>query len=892
MKFSALLCFIIYYCFYVSEVNSSTIDVYNAITILSSNSIWKNSIEPVRLIENRKIVTAQNYQHEFNNLQSANINKNTNDKSNLLVYKNLKAMYTALKCKYSNLIITTYLNFFDSITLCDNLAVPEDENNDDLESRAMEITRKQKCIGHITENIIKLKTYIGRMVFNLMYFMTISPNLKSTDHTLIMSLVSINLYLYQTKIKSESSEVEKEIHDGKVLKKVIAQKINLVEIFNSKYCYVENITYKFKSDLKEKMHKTGLNEENLYSAIDTLFYGTIRLNFKPLHKYIKIEQIKNIKTPTFNDTVFDPQYLLLEDILFESKGAYSFISTLQVKWNQSGEWKELKHVYEQTKKSYNIRDVFNYQILLIEVIRDIFYVRFIDIYINNKPIDDPTMINLFESFRQFVSLIIPKNYPTNLYIPILELKNSLHRDIRIKNPSDGNTFSDGSIKLLLDKSTIKTCGESYGKVDKINGIDMSDFVRNILELKSFDHFVNTFELFSYDSNALDDYRLHRGNDETTIDRNGKNQLLCGHLSRLRANLTAFHFLIDGCHRVSVERINRVALLRDCDAEDAVLAVRKTIVLFYKTFSHDDEIGRILLPLLIGFSDRTDKGAKSERFLATRQTTALTLSLLENYELNNCAPRFEYNRQMYLRIVNDTRLYRPHVDGYFSHVFSVYRKQLSAEILERSKIYRSAEDRAGLSATTVDRLVPDTRSLHGDKLDWTSYTWDGTRELVDRAYANMSLVVIDHRVLARFQLFELKWIVSRTYKTLLFVLWGDASHNRSSNNLTVVENDLQRFLDLPFPESVSRLVRYTLRSYLDALKNRDETVLKGCEDDILRQLSLLSMSTEDCSNYRELNVHSLSVLAAGFHRDIEHLKRVLEAIDDSHLIDPSASLSLY
>lgn len=869
-----------------SGADKSTISALNSIDALyhlQSNLNRTDETKPEQIIMDRQIVTHENTPSVIA-VTSATVFECELKK---FVFENSKVIYTVLKCKYSNLLIATFLDLFDCVALCNNSTQLAPLENDEKSS-----DDRGKCAAYIAEKLISFKEYIAKMIFNLMYFMTIYPSLKSTDHTLIKCLISVNLFLHNLKIKFEKNSVNKtefpsNVHSEIVTKKVIAQIINLIEVFNCKHCYVQNANLNFYIPvIDNNIDMTRLNNDHCHDVVDKLVLAKIE-EFKWLFiNSMSVEKMLDSKVINFNVTMYDPGYFLLENIVLEVEKKYPFFATLKVLWNRNGDWQELKRAYEESSQNYDIKVMFDRQVLLFEVIKDVFYVKLVDIYGNGGKVNDSNVIGVFKAFCRFVNDMLPTNYPTRLYGPIVEVKNALFYDLQIAKPSDGAVFSEKTVRLLLKKPVIKTWGESNDVYREINETDASELVESVLGLQSFDHFVRIFELLSYESNALDDYRLHAVENDNAHAENGREgRATCDHLTGLREVLVAFQILIDGGQRAVAEDGGIAKKLMDHSLGAAILAVRKSIVFFSDAYGGDEKIGRVLLPLLIRFPESTENFGGAARFLTTRQMTTLALNQLENCASRECAsPAF--NREMYRRITSDKSLYRPFGgDGPFLPVFYAYGRQLSAEVQRRAAKYRIGAVRETFYSTSVKELVPDTKTLHGDEVDWDEYIWNGDFVPVDQAYAGVSLSVIDYQYLVRFQLFEMKWVVSRVFKTLSLVLSGDG-YTSKNHNLSYIATDVQRFKDLPFPESVRTYVRSTLDACAVALEKWDERVSSLCQNEIFRQLEAMSMSTEDFpSSLSELrNVHSISKLCASFHADIDRLKRILGQIDKSNLIN--------
>lgn len=879
-----------------SGADKSTIGALNLIDALihiHSNLNQKVKTEPEQIIMDQQTATHENTPSVIS-VTSATV---FDDELKKFVFENSKVIYTALKCKYSNLLIATFLDLFDCVSLCDNSTQLAPLKDDEKPS-------DDKCAAYIAEKLISFKEYIARMIFNLMSFMTISPSLKSTDHTLIISLMSVNLFLYNLRAKFEKNSVNEtecpsNVYSKIGTKKVIAQIINLIEVFSCKHCYVQNANLNFNvATNDDSIGTTRLNDDDIRRVVDKLVLAKIE-EFKSLFiNSLNAEKILGSNVTNFNVSMYDPGYFLVKNIILEVEKKYPFFATLQVLWKKNGHWQGLKRAYEEV---YDVKAMFDGQVLLFEAIKDVFYVKFVDIYGDGGKADDSdAAVGTFEAFCRFVNDALPTNYPTRLYGPIVEVKNALFYDLRIAKPAGGAIFSEKTVKLLLKRPVIKTWGEESNDARRsINATDASGLVDGVLGLHAYGHFVGIFELLSYESSALDDYRLHTADGGAENGRR-EDRATCDRLARLREILVAFRVLIDGGHRAATECRGAAKTLIDRTyLGAAALAVRRSIARFHDAYGADEKIGRALLPLLlIRFPENAESlGGGAARFLAAGQMTALALNQLEYGASAECAsPAF--NREMYRRVAGDPGLYRPHDgNGPFLPVFFAYGRRLSAEVQRRAAEYRRS---GAVNRETVrywasaEEPVADAKAPRGnDKID-RDVLWNGCLVPVDRAHAGVSLSVIDYRYLVRFRLFEMKWIVSRAFKTLSLALSGDGSAT-NDDRLSCAGADVQRFVDLPFPESVRTYVRSTLDACAVALQKRDERIASWCRREIFRQLKAMSMSTEDfSSSFRELrDAYSVSELCASFRADTDRLKRILGQIDKSNLInDVEFSSALY
>lgn len=898
MTFLKLYIILLVYCS-VAEAFKSTFtneERITAIKVFYKNSFWKKEIlsRHTIIIDNElKIVDYDQLFKSISNLSSNDNNYEEIEKFNNILFQISNAMYMALKCKFSELIISTYNYFFDCVNSCNGLTTLTEDKKDNSK-----FGKKGQCITSVIKIVSTFKIYIVKMIIDLMQFKKISPNLNSTDHTLLKSLISINLFLYHTKayitkyesdmvlkIKGHGINDKSDTNSEINIKIVLAQVINLVERYSCKYCYVHS-AYVFNKDLDEKIKDLATKSENIYKEIHNFLKNTKENNFKPFLTSVSIKYEDDITIPKETKfKIYDPEYLLFHDI-FRIKKNFPFFPTLKVKWNNTDDWEELQNVYDKVKNTDDIRIIFDYQILLIEVIKYIFYIKFINVHLKNHKGDNTEEIKLLNVFDKFIDKIVPNNYPTNVYSPIIALKNALYYDVHLVKPTNGKIFSDNTVKLLVKTPVIKSWGESDKIYKTIDKIDMSEFLENILKLEFLVHFILIFELFSYESNTLGDYYLYRGHNNEKIEYSSHGIVCNQSFEQLRYNFVTFQIWLDINLQVSNKVVLKVRKSSDISIKNTIGNIHSNILWFYKTFLNNDQLNQIFLPLIINFS-KMDNDASTDNFLILRQNMILALNSLEYYEINNCV-LLTFNRDI-LREVKGEELYSVQ----FSKLLVEYRNILLESISERTKTYKVNENQKAIYSTRVKELIPKASHIYGS--DIINFIWDGSKKSFNDVYNNISTsfhTMVDYQQLVRFQMFEIKWIISIVFEHLfLLILKNDISENETSYqdycNLTSIKNSVKLVENLPFPESLSEFIQIFLNPFLLALKNYGAKINQGCKDRIRQQLKIFSMSTEGYSEdyYKEKsNKYSISELFKLFHDTIQNVKSILKVINDVNLID--------
>ncbi|CAI6367386.1 unnamed protein product [Macrosiphum euphorbiae] len=751
------------------------------------------------------------------------------------------------------------------------------------------------------------------MIIDLMQFKKIHPNLRYTDDTLLKSLISINLFLYHTityVTKYKPDEFSKEKGDKKYdksdtnseinIKIGLAQMINLVERYSSKHCYIQN-AYKFYEHLDRNIKDLVSNNINVYEEVyNFLINTTINHNLINFYKYVSInyEDDITISIPIEEKyNIYDLNYLLFKDILFSINGKYSFFPTLQVKWQDFDDWDQLINIYNKVKNTDDIKIIFDYQILLIEVIKYIYYIKFINIHIKNYNGNNSEEVKLLlREFDKFIDKIIPNNYPTNVYSPIIRVRNSIYYDVHQGKHNNGKVFSDSTVIQLVETPVIKSWGESSDIVEKLDNVEMSEFIEDITKLQFFAHFIQIFELFSNESYTLGDYYLNHGSSikKTEYTSNG---IVCNKsFEQLRYNFVSFQEWLDIILQINVDLVLNVIKPSDLLI---IESMHKNILWFYKTFLYNDRLNRMLFPLVINFAKLENDNVTIYVYIFNlRQNMILALNLLEHYELNNCL-LLKFNREIVSEVkgahINRGKESQP----FYSFSLIGYKNELSKNLSERIKTHQVNENQKAVYSTSVKEFIPETKPIcstiakvYGND-DIIKYViWDGFKTSINEVYNNISMksnTMVDYQQLVRFQMFEIKWIITRVFEQLFVIIlkMNEIGFHNDDHNLKTILNRIRLFENLPFPELIRSYIQITLYLYLMALQNQDAQIKQECKDRIRQQLKILSMSTKEYpeeyykTKSTPYSIHTLSYL---LHQTIQNIKGILKVINDNNLIE--------
>lgn len=844
---------------------------------LLKNSFWNKHILSEQIIIDSEL-KAIDKNKLFESVSTLSIDENNFEEIytfNETILQVSKTVYTALQCKYSDLIISTFTSLFDCANTCDKL-----------------ITRKkEQCVASIIKTTYTLKKYIVKMIIDLMQFKKIHPNLGSFDLTLLKSLISINLFLNQHAQKYvteyESDKVsEKESYDINI-KIVLSKIINLIERFSCKHCYIQD-GYKFDKHLKENIKDLDSKNEDIYEMIHVFLKTTEEKKLDIFFKFVSINYEGDIKILDILYNIYDPNYLILEDI-FSIKNKYSFFPFLEVKWQNSNDWYELQNVYDKVKNTDDIKIIFDYQILLIEVIKYIFHVKFINIHLKNYQDTNTKQVDLLYEFDKFIDKIIPNNYPTNLYSPIITLRNLLYIDIHL---NDEKILTNDTLLLLVKTPVIKTWGESIKINEPIDEIVMSEFLKDILELKFFDHFIQIFELLSYESNTLGDYYLFRGNSDEKNKYSKNEKIHNESIEKLRYNFVRFQVWLDiNLKTNDLKKTTKIIKPTDLPL---IEIISNHILWYFKKFLFNDQLNKIFLPLIINFSKLNNNNVNTNIFFILRQNMILALNLLEYYELHNCI-LLKFNREI-LREVKGTDKY----DGQYSVLKPGYRKRIETAIHKETINYQIEENQKVVYSTSVEEYINklsnicSTNSTIDDSKIMNFIIWDGSKNSIYEVCTNIyksANAVVDYQQLVRFQVFEIKWIITNVFEQLFFiVLKNDVSIDENENLINYgndIKNQISLFKNLPYPESISSYIQSYLHQYLIALTYQDAKTKQLFKDRIRQQLKILNMSIEEYSEeYYEnkIDEHEIKKLIDMLKNSMTKIKNILKVINDYNLIE--------
>lgn len=914
---SSKIRFLLFWCYSVLNASpGSTITVEDRLSIIKSifySKFWTTEVISRDIIIDNKIVTLRT---DFEKVlqQYPSYDKEKSQNRSVFLFKVSKAMYTTLTCEFSDLIISTLYFFFECVSSCQNLKVNRVDSALEKDFTTLLKSRKKKCTNDFVIQFVGLKRFFVKMLYNLINFTRISVNLKSTDNSIIKYLMSINVFLnYLKHYYSGKSDDDDDDGRGKDVarvidaKKTFTQMINLVERFRSKHCYDSNF-FTFTKVIKEKINELPAKGDTFFGLVDKIFEPTLQ-KLKKSYTDELLVKTNSLGISRYATDMFDAKYILLEQI-FEID-EFEFISFITVKWDKTTEtWKSLREIYAEVETCGDLKTMFEYQVLVIEVIKELFYVQFIELYARD---DRKKIHDLLGIFEEFVKCIVPKNYPTKLYTPIIKLKNAMHADLLCtvgfdaddkcdkgdKNADGKRVLSADTVNILHENTIIKTWDEVYTAREYValsRSESMADLLKRVQELEHFGRFKETFELMAREWHALGEYRLHRLSDHERIGDN--NAKFCHDISQLRRNLFVFQLQL---YNIQTAIKRSVVNLKD----DCVLKSVKDIyanVLILRTMYGDVDraIERILLPMAVGLLNAAEK-FRIHHVLALKQISLFTVNSLEYHQLTVChCP--ENGLEIITGVLADGNVYVPLDQRDVLHIkhFWKFKSPIQKWIENATQQFRINKTTLAVYSKPMARFVPGETFDHYGAFNLTTFFLDGDRVLANDARRNLFLNEIDYQKFAVYLMRSVKWVLANVFAKVLYVL--DAFFATEPGNepeLSEMVKAFRPFWEFSFPDFVNVYVRDIFNLFMAVLVNpekRNPAALRSladlCREDVVEQIDLFGAVWTDDEHDTQKSQWIMKDVQISFTEDLEHLINMFKFIDHTDvLIDIDFSSSL-
>lgn len=723
-------------------------------------TIWINYIgNDNEVLVDGEFVTLQNYLKSSNvtHLYEIKINNlNYSISSTKKVFSVSNTLYTFLKCKYST-IIARLLKFIDkSIESCQCIQHSAEEEN-----------LIKDCIQLTLDNFKKVKPYFEKTIFQLFYFNNLSQNLKSSDQTLLISLLTINTFLYREDKTQNDQQKLTHIYivDVKHFNKLITQLIYSLENFLCKNC-----NYSFK-DLDHNngqlIYSTYHNiKSSSISDIKTQISEFMAVTYYMILKYLNDLKLKNVEVDFKNNSgMYDLQYILLKEVFSNINGIDSLLKEFKNKTKINK-----FEIIEDVENSYNIIQVLKYQIYLIEFIGSIFSAQIQNIVtLNNNSFTHDIFVKiktLIDCFIQYTDNLIPENYPPSLLRLVNILKDALLTDINQSAFDKVLILSTKTQQLLKRNSTIYTIKEN---VELCLKVSLPDLIKKIIGFHAINSFKQTFEILLQEFGTPDDYyyyliqvddreKIKDSYDATKIET-------CENSVEIRKYLLLLWSLID------IIKTNNYFKLPSSDNTDKKLLpdyltpsydnIFQYMAHVYKN-TNDLRLQMILLPVLIHFKNTEwilYDGTKRifKKLTIIQRTLILAVNSLQYYEVNNCE-FVELNQSIIDEITADLDKIKN-----TDKINNIHLK-----IVFKTKIYNYDNFKNSKYINDVIDTYIFTDILNGMYMINVQFSWYGIRASMLTVSTDVLQNIVDYQRILRFQTLILNFLVAKIYTQLDYI----------------------------------------------------------------------------------------------------------------------------
>uniref|UniRef100_A0A2S2NND3 Uncharacterized protein n=2 Tax=Schizaphis graminum TaxID=13262 RepID=A0A2S2NND3_SCHGA len=830
MKYFESFVFICFFYVISKSLTNSTqsTELLNTInSIISNNNNWNTVIRQTNILIDGNPKTIISYLSENLNYDDRTSVIQLNE-SNVLEVLNL--VYTAFKCEYASLVRDLLNIFFEYISLCESHFGVKSINTSSTTTEHNNCSYKT-----IITKFIDFKQNIVKMIFNLFNFMDLSQHLKLSDQTFLKSLLTINLFLcYHQQIDIDKSTTNNhydilptnaaDMNDTYqddhridriiILKKVVVQMKNLVDHFRCKNCFV-GYDY-FNDSLENNNIKTSITT---YHDHNTIIYDNYLNSLtSKMNNYNDI----SLHNDLYNVEMYDPQYLLVEKV-FEID--HYFKQTM---------WK----LYEDTRKSYDIKDISDYQNILVESFNIILY-RKSEHIINMK-------LDIVEKKQLLNELLSSYNDNINKMIPSKLLSNSCR--FLIKNMISLMTLSDSDKMYLSEEAKLLELlndavpTQSKDFKDHFNNLSIADLIKNISESTHFKSFRQTFELFERELDTNEDYKLltmdvHEKLEKQLDGSQDMNTSLCKATTVLRQILALISRVIEVMEKYDMcTKGDDITVKEDCFQDNLRFHLNSVFSyiedLIEKTI--DSQLHQMLFPILfhlenMGWVYRGENDDEAfTQYVTIYQYVLMTLGLIERYELRNCkSPK--YNQTIYDEIAVYANI-KSIPDGKSSDMLSAAADvvvKLKTQIAFITIKYNNYTHQISMHGYIDNHMFKEFLSHHNPRIYSKNYQfyWYGYKTNVYNIVRGITQNVIDYHDILRYQLILMQWFISTIYikiNCLLKCPLSELKINLIKQKLSEIGSELN------YPETVKNDFEDTVKMYFDILKFKISEVSETIE----------------------------------------------------------------
>lgn len=778
-------------------------------SLISEKNLWKQMINGRVILIDRKFQTVRTYfakkvidDGHFNELEDVLYITDHVDESNAVQVSNM--MYTALKCEYAYAFGNVLTFFFRCVSACRPRSKRNPRNQSDGENEEHE--EQFSCERTILTRFLDLRRYFVRAIFNLFSFEGLFANLRSSDQTLSLALITINLFMYSNHAKTKPTVLDA------LLGKILLQMVNLVENFKSKNC---SLVFDFSLDYNPIMNQIY----NYSQASTEEFYKEFRsMTDEVLQNYlIPLNNLEDIGLEGFEYSLdmYDPEFIMLNNNDFGSK-----CNNLSIQFSSTV--KTINYILLDIQTSYDIKNVLKYQMLLINYIRSLFSLKLVGVMKTELSTENKFAIlkTLSYYFKVYIDYFIPNNYPTTYFEIINNITTALDIDLNqpiIRNKNDVYFESLAKIVYRLKKDSI-ICQNSDNFDSIFINISMPDLIEDIKKYSK--PFVQTFELLLQKSNTLDDYYLLQEHDyeRLTNKNNPDDDEMCQPMENVRNSLLLLWSLIE-------------VILRESDEELKKIKITALIEFFWTTFKHiqyvyqnvitNKKIKNILLPLLITNRQNAENifNAQSNDSLSAvftfKQIIIMTVTSVQNQEIVNCNPTksqvlisdsLSINIKSIVNLSTDIEVLKLYISGVLNAITQVH-----------NYVNRNLDN--STDHNTFNYILPNSGL---DSIDVYSknvqFYWNGNKKNVYNICQDIKLNVSDYHDLVRFQSSILKWFLSNAYTKMLYIFKFPIDLTREKIDL--ICNDLNQLQTNILSTTLLTHVQDTIKLYLEIFRYND------------------------------------------------------------------------
>lgn len=776
-------------------------------SLISEKELWKQMITQREILIDRKFQTIYAYfEDEINN---DNVDRHGDisyivdyiDVSNVRKVSNM--MYTALKCEYAYSFGHILQFFFRCVSACRSGSKRYNQTNDvDSDDEETEQEEQYDCVHVILTRFLALKPYFVRAILNLFNFKGLSNNLKSSDQTLSVTLMSINLFIYTNLSKTKPTILDV------FLRKIFLQMVNLVDNFKSKNC---SMVFDFTQDytiIMNKIHnyfQASKDEFNKYFRSESDFI--LKTYLTTLNH---LEDI-GLECSEYSINMYDPEYIMLNNNDFGSK-----YNNLSIKFSSEVISKRINDILLDIQPIYDIKNVFKYQMLIINYIKNLFLLKFANVMNTQISIENKLgkLKTLLHYFEEYLDYFIPDNYPQAYFQPINKIITTLNISLDYPNSKDEVYFKS----FMKMASQFKKDSIIDRTTDNFNSIFMNISMLDLIEdIKKYSKpFVQTFDLLLQESNTLDDYYLFQKEDYRRLikkNNSNKNTVMCQVMENVRNSLVWLWSLIDVILRESVEQLK--------DRIDDILITFFLRIVKYIEYLHqnvitDKQIKNLLLPLIINRKNifNVEYNDSHSAIFTFKQIIIMTVTSIQNHEIINC------KSDKSQRLIEDVLITNTHTIVQLSTDLTVLSSYISG-VLSTFILVNDEISNINFSTDyyTLNHILnnsgSDSNEIYSEQIQ---FYWNGNKTNIYNICQDIKVNVSDYHDLVRFQSFVLKWFLSKAYTKMLYIFKFPIS--LTQDKIDLIRNDFNQFQTHISSSTLMTYVQDTIQLFLEIFKNKD------------------------------------------------------------------------